>query len=60
MAWVASVKSVKQVNRMVVPASVALKQVNIPGQESPAECLLAVVGDSHVKDYLSEEPGYLE
>jgi hypothetical protein len=57
LAWVASVKLV---NRLVAPALAASNLVNIAGQESTAECPVAVVDDSHVTGYLSEEPHYLE
>ena len=55
-AWAALVKPV---GRMEAPAE-ASNQENIAGQEIPAECLLAVVDDSHVTGCLSEEGDHLE
>ncbi len=57
---VALLASVKLVNSMEVPELAASNQVNIAGQESTAECPVAVVDDSRVTGYLSEEPDYLE
>lgn len=51
---------VKPVSRMEAPALVASNQENIAGRESTAECPVAVVDDSHVTVYLSDEPDYLE